>query len=51
MSDPWPGSVLDFATPTPSRARNRVKALTASPEQNTIAENISPAMPMIGPRR
>ena len=43
ISEPCTGKVFDFAMPTPKRAQNKVKALAASPQKNTIAEKTAVA--------
>jgi hypothetical protein len=45
--EPCTGNVLDFATPTPKRARKNKKAFDARPHANTISENATPAQPTI----
>ncbi len=50
-SDGWTVVFEDLATPTPRRARKRVKALTARPDRKTKTEKMTAAAAMIGGRR
>ena len=49
--DHWTENVFAFEIPAPSCVQNSMKALIASPDSASIAENARLAHPMMGARR